>query len=127
MVANQFNGQLFNLLTHARADQGVKLILKFIEGRMGVKLRITVRQSGEQPGNEGLIHASILEKSKDDASVADTELAEDGPGARRKRMMNQRVKSAIPPMARGEARVEPKGIEGEPEALNAEGRGIGHK
>src|SRR5207249_7188839 len=50
-VTNQLHVVLFNQRTNPRADQSVEFILKFVERRMGVKLRIAGRQPRDEPAN----------------------------------------------------------------------------
>src|ERR1017187_119016 len=39
LAANQFDAEFFNLFLHSGADQSIKLVLKYVERRMRVKLR----------------------------------------------------------------------------------------
>ena len=72
LVTNQFDAELSNLFLHPRADQGVELVLKFVERRMRVKLRIARRQMRKQFQNVGFIHAIVLQQAKDALRVADS-------------------------------------------------------
>jgi len=47
----------------------LELMLKFVERRMGVKLRIAVRQPRQQPQNVILIHMRILQQAEGDLRV----------------------------------------------------------
>src|SRR5208282_1015982 len=124
LVANQFDARLPNLFPHAGTDQGVKLIPKFVKRRMGVKLRIARGELRKQPSDEGLVHASVLQQSENNIGVPDIEAGQGRPGARRQRVKNGNVKRAISNMPGGQAQVQPKRIEGQAQALDAELGGV---
>src|SRR5438105_9051765 len=92
---------------------------------MGVKLRIARRQERQEPGDEGFVHARILQQAKDNAGMADAETPQDGPRTRGEQMMNEGVKEAIAPVARGKTGVEPKGIKGQTQVFDAESGCVG--
>lgn len=59
----------------ARTDQRVELGLKFIEGRMRVKLGITGREERKEAGDIGFIDPGVLQEAEDAVSVGDTAVA----------------------------------------------------
>ena len=61
----------FLMFLHARADERVELMLKFVERRMRVKLGIAFRQFRQQFQNVILVHARILQQAESDLRVAD--------------------------------------------------------
>jgi len=44
LVTDQLDAEFFNLLLHARADERVEFVLKFVQRRVRVKLGIARRQ-----------------------------------------------------------------------------------
>src|ERR1035441_5913402 len=48
LVTNQFDAEFFHQFLYPRTDERVELMLKFIQRRMRVKLRIAGRQNGQQ-------------------------------------------------------------------------------
>src|SRR2546422_7620880 len=120
LVANQLDALCVNLCPHARADERIKFISKFIERGMRVKLGITGRKPRQQLRDVGFIDPLILQQPKDCASMADASTFEPGPRARREAMVNECVHRAITPMPGRETYIEPKRVEGEPETLDAQ-------
>ena len=105
LVANELDAKLFNALPNARANQSIELILKFVEGRMGVKLGIAGGQMQKQIGDVGLIHARVLQQAKDSARVAPAESPENGPDPGREWMKEKGMKRTIDKMARGQTKI----------------------
>ena len=67
---------MVDLFPHAGADQGLKLILKFIKRGMGVKLGIARGELREQAGDKGFVHAGILQQTEDSVRVPDAPLGQ---------------------------------------------------
>src|SRR5258708_29547211 len=94
---------------------------------MGVKLRIAKGQAREQFPDVGLVHPRILEEAENDASVADSHWPEYFPGAARKQVVNKSVNCAITPLAGSQARIQPKGIKGQPHSLDSQAARVLHQ
>src|SRR5437016_4740370 len=71
LVANQLDALCVNLCPHARADERIKFVSKFIKRGMRVKLGITGRKPRQQLRDVGFIDPLILQQPKDCASMAD--------------------------------------------------------
>jgi hypothetical protein len=69
-----------DFLFHAGADQSLKLVLKIVERRMGVKLGIAGRQDGQQFQEVLLIHPVVLEQTEKLGGMADVFAVENGQG-----------------------------------------------
>src|SRR5436190_21248027 len=89
LVANQPHVVLLNERTNPRVDQGLEFILKFIERRVGVKLRIAGRQPRNQPEHILRIHARVLQQTKNGGRVLDAALPQDRARARRQQSEDQ--------------------------------------
>src|SRR3989442_7384208 len=115
LVTNQPHVVLLNQRSNPRADQGLEFTLKFIERRVGVKLRITGRQLRDEPGDVLPIHARVLQQAEDGGRVFDAALPQNGARSRRKQPENQRVAGAIKEFPRRQPPVQPETIGGQPE------------
>src|SRR5437867_4112471 len=119
LVTNQPHVVLLNKRTNPRADQGLEFVLKFIERRVGVKLRIPGRQPRNEPGDILPIHARVLQKAEDGAGVFDAALPQNGARSRRQQSENQRVTGAIKKSPRRQSQVQPEAVGGQPEMGDA--------
>src|SRR6266542_7050952 len=127
LVTNQPHVVLLNQGTDPRADQGLEFVLKFIERRVGVKLRITGRQLRNEPGDVLPIHARVLQKAEDGGRVFDAALPQNGARSRRKQPENQGVAGAIKEFPRRQSQVQPEAIGGQPETRDAPVAGAAHQ
>lgn len=75
LVPDQLNAESLDLFADARANEGVELVLKFFERRMGIKLGVTGRKSREEFQNIIFVHAAVLEKAEGDLGMPDFFLA----------------------------------------------------
>src|SRR5882724_1415038 len=110
LVANQFNALFPHSGLYPGADQGIKLILKFIQRGMRVKLRITPRQLRYQSHDIRLIDPRVLQQAEHLARVPDSPAFQHSPGTAGKARINEGVARAIPPVSRGQPRVEPERV-----------------
>src|SRR5207249_3595785 len=95
LVTNQPHVVVLDKRANPRVDQGLEFVLKFIERRMGVKLRITGRQPGNEPGDIFPIHSCVLQQAEDGGGVFDAALPQHGARSRRQQPENQSVAGAI--------------------------------
>src|SRR5438093_5500721 len=109
-VTNQLDALLLNERTNPRADQRAEFMLKFVERRVGVKLRITGRQSGKEPDEVILVHPSILQQPENSRGVFDPEPTEHGPRPRSQQSEHQGVARPVEEMARSQPQIQAEKI-----------------
>src|SRR6185295_17855997 len=115
LVADQSNAVLLNQRFDSRTDQNIKFVLKFVERRMRVKLRIACGQSGNEFRHVVLVHAGVLQQAEDGGSVFDPVSGGEKPRSRRQPGEDERVNRAIKKMPRRQAQVQPEAITRQPE------------
>src|SRR5258706_5799098 len=94
---------------------------------MGVKLGITRRQVRQQPREIILIDSCILQQAENGRCVANVTPPYRWTRQGGKRVKDGRVEASIRQVSGGDAHVQPKRIEGQPQPLNSQLRGVLHQ
>src|SRR5437867_792174 len=111
----------------ARADQRLEFIPKFVEGRMGVKLRIAGGQPRDHPGDILLVYARVLQEAEDGQGVFDAKPAKDAPRPLGQQPENQRVAGAVEKISGNQPQIQPEEIAGESEMRDVPGARMAHQ
>lgn len=94
----------------ARTDQRVELVLKIVEGRMGVKLGVPRRKDTEQLQDIILGNAAVLKEAKDSGGVRNPRAEEARFSVAGKQAEDERMGETVKPAAAAEWPIDQKRI-----------------